>query len=377
VGEMMCRRISLRFILVAIVLIIFNVGFNYVDNKNVIKAITKGKEIVSIKKTTVLAVGDIMFHTPQVQSAYDGKTYDFKPAFEAIKPEIEKAGISICNFEAVILPNNKLSGFPRFNVPMETLDAIKYAGFDVLNIANNHIMDCDQRGLFSTKKLIEKKGLISIGAGMKNERKYTIINSNGIKIGILSYTFGTNNKRAEKNTLNYINLKNIGNDIKQLKTTSDFIIVYLHYGDEYVRSIDEKQRKLFRSIADMGADCILNSHPHVTRDSEIYRTQGKNVFINYSLGNFLSNQNDLYTDLGAMVKLNIIKVDNKTKLDNEEIVPVYRLRYSVGKKTDYRIILCSNIGNYRDKISMNSFPYGKYLNGKFSLPQLAELFGDN
>jgi poly-gamma-glutamate capsule biosynthesis protein CapA/YwtB (metallophosphatase superfamily) len=374
-GDKMGKRINSRFILIVIMLLIFIISFNCIDNKNVIKAIIKRESISSTRKITVVAVGDIMFHIPQIQSAEVDKTYNFKPVFEAIKPEIIKADIAIGNFEAVILPEKKPSGFPRFNVPIETLDAIKYAGFDVLSIANNHIMDYDQKGLYSTKNLIEKKGFISIGAGSKKESKYAVINSNGIKVGILTYTFGTNNKRADEDTLNYINIKNIEKDIKLLKGLSDFIIVYLHDGTEYVRNIEDKQRELFRSIADLGADCILNSHPHVFRDSEIYYTHGRKVFINYSLGNFLSNQNDLYTDIGLMVKLNITKTDNVTELNSNEIIPVYRLRYTKGSKSYYNIILCSNIANYSDKINMYSFPYGKYLSNKFGFPKLVELFG--
>lgn len=368
----MIKRITFKGIFIAIVLVMFFIKFDYIVNRNISSAISINKNINNVRKTTVIAVGDIMFHIPQIRSAYNGKTYDFRPVFEEIKPEIQSANIALGNFEAVILPNKKISGFPKFNVPVETLDSLKYAGFDVLNLANNHIMDFGECGLISTNNIIRKKGFISIGAGLKNNQKYAIINSNGIKIGILSYTFGTNSLRAEKDTLNYININSIKKDIILLRKISDFIIVYLHSGTEYVRNIEDSQRKLYRIIADMGADCILNSHPHVARSSEIYKTHGKDVFINYSLGNFLSNQNDMFTDIGLMVKLSIIKKGNITKLDENEIIPVYRLRYTNGNKKCYKVVLCSKIDSYSNKINSNLVSYVKYMNSKFSYPEVVE-----
>lgn len=381
----MKKRINWAFILVFIVVFILSVKFNIGEGKSeseskskvISMAILKNQVTGSEKKLTVIAVGDIMFHIPQIKNAYNGKTYDFRSVFEEIKPELESADISMGNFEAVISPSLKFSGFPKFNVPAQTLEGIKYSGIDLLSEANNHIMDKGQSGLNSTTKLIKQNGMICVGAGQKDNKKYAIINKNGIRLGVLAYTFGTNYEIASRNTLNYIDKLNIKKDIENIKKESDFIIVYLHSGTEYVRDIEDKQRKLYHLIADMGADCILNSHPHVARQSEIYKSNGRDVFINYSMGNFLSNQNDKYTDIGLMIKLSIIKNGNITKLDAHEIMPTYRLRYKIGNKVGYRIVLCDEIDNYKDKLGINDIAYVKDIDNKFRLPMEVSVFNTN
>lgn len=372
------KRINFIFILLAIAIIIFFVVLGFTANRR----ISQAKEISTVidgtnearKEATLIAVGDIMFHTPQIKSAFNGKTYDFKSVFEDIRPEIQGADLAIGNFETVVLPGKSYSGYPKFNVPVETLDAIKYAGFDVLNIANNHIMDQGQAGLFSTWFSIKKKGMLPIGGGLKNQKKYTIINCKGIKIGILSYTFGTNAMIAQKNTLNYMELKNIEKDIRSVRNECDFIIVYLHSGTEYLRTVEESQRKLYHSIAEAGADCILNSHPHVARSSEIYECKGRQVFINYSMGNFLSNQNDKFTDIGLMIKLRILKDKIGTRLSGYDIIPIYRLRYENGSKESYKVVLCSNIESYEAKLNAEELSYVKDMNNNLGVPREYAVF---
>jgi poly-gamma-glutamate synthesis protein (capsule biosynthesis protein) len=139
----------------------------------------------------------------------------------------------------------------------------------------------------------------------------------------------------------------IRKDIAAIKQRSDFVIVYLHAGVEYSRDITEQQVELFHTVADAGADVVLGSHPHVVQRSELYHTGGREVLINYSMGNFLSNQNDKYTDIGAMTKLRIRKQNGATTLADFEIMPTYRVRFrDTDGKTKRRIILASDIDGY-------------------------------
>ncbi|HEY4543475.1 MAG TPA: CapA family protein, partial [Tissierellaceae bacterium] len=86
------------------------------------------KEVVikKDKKATILAAGDMMYHMPQVRSAYNGNEYNFNGNLKYIKDYTSKNDISIVNFETVAAGNNKpFSGFPSFNSPEETIDSIK------------------------------------------------------------------------------------------------------------------------------------------------------------------------------------------------------------------------------------------------------------
>jgi poly-gamma-glutamate capsule biosynthesis protein CapA/YwtB (metallophosphatase superfamily) len=298
------------------------------------------------KKVSIIAIGDIMFHMPQIKSAYSEKKYDFRPFFEHVKSEIESADIAIGNLETTINPRKEISSYPRFNSPVEVLDAIKYTGFDVLVTANNHSVDTGRDGIISTVNMVNKYGMVPVGTGMKTDKKYSIVERNGVKIGILAYTSSTNGIKPPEGMINLTDINNIQKDISEVKKASDFVIVYVHTGTEYVRKIEAEQQKLFRKIADVGADCVLGSHPHVVRPSEIYNSNGRKVYINYSMGNFISNQTQKYTDIGTMVKLSISKEENKSYLEEVELVPVYRLKQVKGNKRIYRVLTSDKIEDY-------------------------------
>lgn len=296
-------------------------------------------------EATVIAAGDIMFHIPQINEARREEGFGFRMPFEKIRGTIVGADLAIANFETTVNEKKSLSGYPRFNSPPEVLEAIGYTGFDVLVTANNHCMDTGIEGAENTAALIRKNNMIPVGTGENN--KAALVDVKGIKLGILSYTTSINGLKAPAGYVNMADKEQIKKDIENLKGKCDFIIVYLHAGVEYRRDIEKETAELFRAVADMGADCVLGSHPHVTRKSEIYRTNGRDVLINYSMGNFLSNQNDKYTDMGSMTKLHLKKQGNKTTLDNFEIIPTYRLRFvDTDGKTKRRIILAADVDGY-------------------------------
>jgi poly-gamma-glutamate synthesis protein (capsule biosynthesis protein) len=298
-----------------------------------------------VLEATVLAVGDIMFHLPQVTEARTEEGYDFGLSFEKIKSYISNADIAIANFETTVNEKKALSGFPRFNSPPEVVEGISDTGFDIMVTANNHCMDTGVEGAENTAALIRKNNMIPLGAGVEN--KSTVMDVNGIQVGILAYTTSINGLRAPAGYVCMVDEEQIKKDIEDIKSKSDFIIVYMHAGVEYNRDVEVETAKLFRSVADMGADCVLGSHPHVARKSELYHTRGKEVLINYSMGNFLSNQNDKYTDIGTMTRLVITKQGETTRLGDFEIVPTYRLRFrDTDGKTKRRIIPTSEIDSY-------------------------------
>lgn len=304
-------------------------------------------DISFTKKITVIAAGDVMFHMPQVKSAYTGSGYNFDAPFSDIKKVISSSDIATANLETTINPLKKLSGYPHFNSPPEVLDGLKYAGFNVLTTANNHCMDTGASGILNTVKEIKKRGMNPVGTGAADTEKFVIIEKNGIRVGMLSYTYGTNYSLAPSGMVNYVNVNKIKNDIDAVKKKSDFIIVFVHYGNEYVRKPEEAEISLFRKIADFGADCVIGGHPHVARGYELYDANGKKVLIAYSLGNLLSSQKDKYTDIGLIAKLNITKENDEIKLESYEMLPVYNYKYYENKKYMNKLILTDEIDSYK------------------------------
>lgn len=309
------------------------------------------------KSANIVMVGDVLFHKPQINSARTYKGYDFRSSFSEVKEIIIKADYAVFNFEGNI--NTKLppSGYPNFNSPIEAIDALKWSGFDAVVLANNHSLDTGLDGLKRTLKNYSSKGIKSIGAGKPNDRAL-IADINGIKIGFLAYTQFINGRSSGLGYVNILNLKTVEEDIKNIKSKCDFCIVYLHYGTEYIRNATIKERELFRKIADLGADYIVGNHPHVARESEAYKTKdGRWVIFNYSLGNFISNQKDKYTDIGLMVDLTLEKDDNRTYIKALELIPVYRLKFYEKGRLNVKTITLDKLDKYKDKIKNEDLKY--------------------
>lgn len=144
---------------------------------------------------TILAAGDVMFHKPQINGAYDEVkgVYDFKHNFDHVKEYIESADLALVNFETTTAGEEKgFQGYPNFNTPVESIEALKYAGFDILSTANNHTLDQGKDGLINTVDTIEYYGLKNIGTYKETNQPLLIEEVNDIKIGVLSYTYGCN-----------------------------------------------------------------------------------------------------------------------------------------------------------------------------------------
>lgn len=303
----------------------------------------------------LLAAGDIMFHSPQIRAAYDNvnETYDFSPVFKYVKKHIKEADIALANFETVTAGEQiKYSGFPRFNTPKESLLAIEEAGFDILATANNHSLDQGKKGLINTIESIEEYGMKNIGTYREPNEDISIEDINGIKLGFLSYTYGLNgmNSTLTAEELSYmvnkIDEEKIKEDLNRVEELGvDLIVVFIHWGHEYHREPSSYQIELGQKMVEWGADIILGSHPHVIQKSQIINEDGKDKFIIYSMGNFLSNQRyetlqNSYTEDGVMVKLNIEKnlQTEETLIKNIEYIPTWVHRYRENDKLFYEIL---------------------------------------
>ena len=308
-----------------------------------------------IVTSTILATGDIMFHMPQVRAAYDtnSKTYDFNEAFKYVKKYINSADLSVANFETVTAGNEiDFSGFPRFNSPKETLCAIKEAGFNILTTANNHSLDQGKNGLIHTIDAIEEQGMKNIGTYKEPNNSIMIEEINEIKLALLSYTYGFNGmeytltEEEQAYMVNKINEDKIKEDIGEAKKLGvDMIVVFIHWGNEYQMEPSQEQIEIGRKMIEWGANIIFGSHPHVIQKTETINYGGRDNFIIYSMGNFLSNQrkesmDNQYTEDGLMVKVTLEKDLSKgqTFIKDINYIPTWVRRYKENNKLKYEII---------------------------------------
>ncbi len=281
------------------------------------RTLTSVKPIFRQDTLTVRIVGDVMMHRQQIETARteDGG-YDFSSYFRFIEDELKSADIAIANMEFT-LAGEPYTGYPCFSAPDPFAEYLAECGFDVFLAANNHIFDKGTEGAERTleiyRGLNETRGVRFTGiAGNEEEmnRKTPLfIRAKGIRLALLNFTYGTNtglgtvwpktNYMGEKTKLGKALSKAEEND-------ADFIMVFPHWGTEYVLNHSDRQRKEAEWLAENGADWIIGAHPHVIQDSEVIG----GVPVVYSLGNAVSNMSAPNTQLELMATVRIVRGHN-------------------------------------------------------------------
>ncbi len=265
------------------------------------------------KQTSMLFIGDMMQHTGQITAAFDTATnsYDYSDCFSHIKPIVQKTDVSVCNYE-VTMGGRPYKGYPCFSAPDEYADEIHNLGFGVFLTANNHCLDKGQSGLERTISELQKRAITQLGTYVDSidrvNRYPVIVTSNGLRIALLNYTYGTNGLTPKGgNIVNYIDKPQILKDIADaMKMEPDFIIANVHWGVEYQMEENDEQRSLGRWLIDHGVDHVIGGHPHVVQPIDIYTTpDGRKHLIVYSMGNVISNMSKYGTDGGIMVGLTL------------------------------------------------------------------------
>jgi poly-gamma-glutamate capsule biosynthesis protein CapA/YwtB (metallophosphatase superfamily) len=210
--------------------------------------------------------------------------------FGSVAPLIHSADLAFGNLEMPISSNpNRHPYFPDvcpdFYSPAQTANALEFTGFDVLNLANNHIMDWGVDGLQETLLRLQDVGIQTIGAGENLEAAHqpALFTSNNMRVGFLGYGVrGPWNATKNSPGTAPIDRKSILLDIRDLRSSVDLVVVSLHTGilSHYPNPED---RHLAHDLIDHGVDLILGHGPHVIQGIEIY--QGKAIY--FSLGNFM------------------------------------------------------------------------------------------
>ena len=288
----------------------------------------------------IMANGDLLYHIPIYRTALkeDG-TYDFHENFEYVKPWLKQADLVIGDFEGTVNKDHYLAGYPLFNAPGEVMDAIKDAGYQVLDLAHNHILDSQIEGVFSTADAIEKAGMTPIGVYTHEPREkapIVIKEVNGIKIALLAYSYGFNgieeyiSKEDYDNHLSDLNEDKMKAEIERAEKEADITVIMPQMGIEYQLEPTEEQKILYHKMIDWGADIIFGGHPHVVEPAETVEKDGDKKLIIYSMGNFLSNQrietmqdeeNAKWTERGVLMDVTIKKKAGKTIIETAQAHP--------------------------------------------------------
>lgn len=287
---------------------------------------------------TLTAIGDIMCHDTQYIDAYNYTTgeYDFNYVFEDIIEYTSAADLTIGNLETTFGGEDEgYRNYPTFNSPDALAYAISNIGVDVLSTASNHSMDSGYDGIERTLEILEDASILSVGTATSQEQRDEIlfVDVKGVKIAIISYTYGTNGISVPTNTAYAVNLIDedlILQDIEYAKSeNADMIIACMHWGTEYSLEATTTQLDLTDLLFENGVNIILGNHPHVVEPMEIREVTMEDgtvreCFVIYALGNFISDQVYTNTRNSIILNLEITKTsDGEILIDEVTYTPIY------------------------------------------------------
>lgn len=315
-----------------------------------------------VSTATVGVTGDILMHMPVINTGLqpDG-SYSFDYIFRYLAPYTQKVDWAVANLETTLCGTDKgykYSGYPAFNCPDEIVDALKNAGFDMLLTANNHCYDTSEYGFLRTVRTVREKGLTVLGTrAAAEEPTYLIQEINGIKVGMVCYTYEgpPENPTARtvymnKNALSatcaplinsflstqldpfYLEVRGILEEMK--RAGAEATIMFIHWGTEYQTAPNLEQNNIAQQLCDIGFDVIVGGHPHVIQPIDLLTSRldpdHKTVCL-YSTGNAVSNQRisemDLktgHTEDALLFQCTFSKYsDGTVYLENVDILPIW------------------------------------------------------
>ena len=304
---------------------------------------------IHVYEATMVAVGDILLHeTVYNDFSIDEKTFDFSPLLEDVKPYIEPADFAFANQETNIGGVELgLSAYPNFNSPYEIARDLINIGFNMFARSNNHTLDKGEAGVLAAQKNWETfEGVITAGStdSLEKRNQIPVIEQNGIKVALLSYSYGFNGYKVPEDKpylANEFDYDQVASDIEKAKSVADVITVSMHWGVEYSSVPSQTQIEQAQWLADQGVHIILGTHPHVLQPMD--RLVGKNgneTVVAYSLGNFISGQIGLERLGGGIMKLDIKKTTIGDQVEIEisqpQFMPTYN--YPEGSASDYKLV---------------------------------------
>ena len=253
-------------------------------------------EVVEEESTvTIRSIGDILVHSDVYTTARTDTGFDFSRMFEPVSEYMQDADITTANMEVPVAGEEfGLSGYPQFNAPPEIIDALAGAGVDIVNNATNHSMDRGDGGVVASTGNMRERGMLYTGSYASDQDKSVprIIEANGITVGFLGFTYGTNGLPVEQEHFASLIDDTLAAQVAALDSQVDVAVVMLHMGDEYAPLPNEFQEETAKVALDAGADLVLGGHPHVVEPfaGPVW----------YSHGNFLHGQWEEPTKVGGI-----------------------------------------------------------------------------
>jgi poly-gamma-glutamate synthesis protein (capsule biosynthesis protein) len=332
--------------------------------------VTTAAETTAAKETTttadgpvtinVMMIGDMLIHRGVYRSGTnDDVNYNFDHLFTNILSDIQEADMRIVNQETILGGTELgLDDYPTFNSPQEIGDAEVTAGFNIVLSATNHALDKGITALNATVSYWRTKhpemSVIGIYDNKDDSDDIYIYEKEGFRVAVLNYTYGTNGIAIPDSAPYCVNTLDdeakVRSDIQRAKLMADLVIVCPHWGTEYVYEATSYQEYWSNVFLEEGVDVVIGTHPHVLEPVEVLtREDGHTMVVYYSLGNFVSNQDEMPRMIGGMAKLTLVKDGTDAYVASYSIEPLV-----TQKLFGYKLITTYKLSDYTSELAQQN-----------------------
>lgn len=361
-----------------------------------------------VSSATISSQGDLLMHQPIIECSHKGGIYDFEHVFRYLKSYTSAYDYAVANLETTFGGESFVyQGNPQFNCPDSFVNYVSDAGYDMLLTANNHAADTLAGGITRTLEIVRGKGIATLGTHLNDtEKKYEVVEVNGIKIGMVCFTYGYSHDGVkfslnglapieDVGAVNFFmndNLDKLYNEAQQhmdaMKAEgAEVTMFYIHWGTEYQTTENTTQNKIAQRLCDMGFDVIVGGHAHVVQPVELLEStvdpDHKTVCI-YSMGNAVSNQRtgisslfpDGYTEDGVLFAVTFEKYENgEVYLANADVMPTWVNMHTNNGTKEYNIIPLEKAreGEWKSLFHMTE---GQYSSAKRSYDRTMGIVGE-
>ena len=327
--------------------------------------------ITVVGRATVMTAGDLMTHMPIVNSGKTSNGYDFSYIYQYIGPYVSAADYAVVNLETTLAGSDKeYTGYPKFNAPDAIATGAAAGGFDMMTVANNHCYDYGTSGMLRTLEVVRDANLDTLGVNASaDETKYVVKDLNGIKVGMINYTYGeidadrntpainglpTDNKAAGLiNAFDYDNLDmfyaEMENHISAMKAAgAEAIVLIIHWGEEFTVKPNSNQRAIAQKMCELGVDVIAGGHPHAVQPMELLTSSdgSRQTLCLYSMGNLVSNQRSTnismtsgHSEDSVIFSFTFVKYSNgEVHLESTDLIPNWMLIRGKDNSRTYHIL---------------------------------------
>lgn len=296
----------------------------------------------------ITAVGDVLLHGSLQRQAY-ASSKGAVSLWEDALPALRAGDLTYANFEGASAEGVTSSGrlvtdpgkrfddsvytsYPQFNYHGSVIDALIESGVDIVSTANNHAMDRRSVGVDRTIDALTQRGLAFTGTRKSDatSRDFGVVmEAKGFRTAWIACTFSTNGLPDTKRQvfMCYQDKPELLSLIREYSQRPDIdaVIVTPHWGLEYEGNPQRQEVSLGHELIEAGALAVIGSHPHVTEPWEKYTaSDGREGFVLYSLGNFVSNQNSSATRSGLVLTLELLRTsDGQTRVAGVRYLPTY------------------------------------------------------